>query len=40
MIGARPAIENIDSWTLPDGTLGDGASQAVTMWAHTWLAEE
>lgn len=40
MIGARPGLQNIDGWTLPDGTLGEGVTGAVTMWAQVWISDE
>jgi peptide/nickel transport system substrate-binding protein len=38
-VGVREAVKNVDGWTFPDGTPGDGVPLANTMWAHVWLAD-
>lgn len=35
-LGVRPEIENIDGWTLPDGSLGDGHPDGRIRWIEVW----
>lgn len=37
VLAARDAVKNLDGWTFPDGTLGNGTANATTMWAHVWV---
>jgi peptide/nickel transport system substrate-binding protein len=32
-------VKGVPSWVLPSGTLGDGATPAVTFWSQVWLEE-
>lgn len=38
-LAADEAVRNIEGWTFPDGTPGEGVPGATTMWGHVWLAE-
>jgi peptide/nickel transport system substrate-binding protein len=40
VLAAREAVKNIDGWVFPDGTKGNGAANADTMWAHVWVVED
>ena len=35
-IAAKPNILGIDSWTTPEGVVGDGASAGITLWGQVW----
>ncbi|WP_040339605.1 ABC transporter substrate-binding protein [Candidatus Blastococcus massiliensis] len=37
VLAAREEVKNIDGWVFPDGTKGNGAANADTMWAHVWV---
>lgn len=39
VLAVRNAVKNIDGWTFPDSTRGEGVPGATTMWGHVWLAE-
>lgn len=36
---ANESVKNVDGWTFPDGTEGEGVPGATTMWGHVWLAQ-
>ncbi len=38
-IAVREPVKNVDGWTFPDGTQGDGVPDANAMWGHVWLAD-
>ena len=38
VLAVRHAVKNLDGWTFPDGTLGEGVPGATTMWGEVWLA--
>jgi peptide/nickel transport system substrate-binding protein len=38
-LAARTDVRNIDGWTFPDGTKGEGVPGATTMWAFVWRAK-
>jgi peptide/nickel transport system substrate-binding protein len=38
VLAVRDAVKNVDGWTFPDATLGEGVPGATTMWGHVWLA--
>jgi peptide/nickel transport system substrate-binding protein len=40
MIATRPEVNGVASWTLPDGTPGEGTPEARGRWGHVWLGEE
>jgi peptide/nickel transport system substrate-binding protein len=35
-IAYREGVEGVAGWTLPDGSLGDGATPAITFWGQVW----
>lgn len=35
-LGAVPSIKNVDGWTLPDGSLGDGHANGRIRWVEVW----
>ena len=39
LLASRSAVKNLDGWTFPDGSEGEGVPGATTMWGHVWLAE-
>lgn len=39
VLAVQENVKNVDGWTFPDGTLGEGVPGATTMWGHVWLAE-
>jgi peptide/nickel transport system substrate-binding protein len=39
VLAARDAVKNIDGWTFPDDTVGNGAANATTMWGHVWVTD-
>ncbi|TKJ24832.1 ABC transporter substrate-binding protein [Blastococcus sp. CCUG 61487] len=39
VLAAREEVKNIDGWVFPDGTKGQGAANADTMWAHVWVTD-
>ncbi len=38
-IAVRSPIKNIDGWTFPDGSEGNGSPGATVTWGFVWLAE-
>jgi len=38
-VAVREEVKNVDGWTFPDDTVGDGVPGATTMWGHVWTAE-
>ncbi len=38
VLAVRHAVKNLDGWTFPDGTLGEGVPGATTMWGEVWRA--
>ncbi|MBN1096874.1 hypothetical protein JKP76_13060 [Blastococcus sp. TML/C7B] len=38
-VAVRDEVKNVDGWTFPDGTMGNGAADATTMWGFVWLAD-
>lgn len=38
VLAARDTVKNLDGWTFPDGTKGEGVPGATTMWSHVWRA--
>lgn len=34
----REDLKNLDGWSFPDGTRGEGVPGATTMWGQVWLA--
>ena len=38
-LAGRAAVRNVDGWTFPDGTKGEGVPGATTMWGFVWLAK-
>ncbi|MDT0275299.1 ABC transporter substrate-binding protein [Blastococcus goldschmidtiae] len=39
VMATRDAVKNLDGWTFPDGTEGNGAASAQIMWGHVWVTE-
>ncbi|HEX4905750.1 MAG TPA: ABC transporter substrate-binding protein [Acidimicrobiales bacterium] len=39
VLAVQENVKNVDGWTFPDGTKGEGVPGATTMWGHVWLAE-
>ena len=39
VLAVQDQVKNVDGWTFPDGTVGEGVPGATTMWGHVWLAE-
>jgi peptide/nickel transport system substrate-binding protein len=39
VLAVQENVKNVDGWTFPDGTVGEGVPGATTMWGHVWLAE-
>ncbi|TKJ24833.1 ABC transporter substrate-binding protein [Blastococcus sp. CCUG 61487] len=37
VMAARDEVKNIDGWTFPDGTQGNGAASSQVMWGHVWV---
>jgi peptide/nickel transport system substrate-binding protein len=35
----RDVVKNIDGWTFPDDSKGDGVPGATTMWGEVWTTE-
>lgn len=35
-LGVRPAVKNVDGWTLPDGSVGDGHPDGRIRWIEVW----
>ena len=38
-VAVRDVVKNIDGWTFPDDTPGDGVPGASTMWGFVWTTE-
>lgn len=38
VLAARDVVVNLDGWTFPDGTEGEGVPGATTMWGEVWRA--
>ena len=36
LLAAKQDVKNLDGWTFPDGTKGEGVPGATTMWGHVW----
>ena len=36
LLAAQENVKNLDGWTFPDGTRGEGVPGATTMWGHVW----
>ena len=36
VLAAQDDVKNIDGWTFPEGTKGNGTPGATTMWAFVW----
>jgi peptide/nickel transport system substrate-binding protein len=36
-LAARSEVKNLNGWTFPDGTLGEGVPGATAMWGHVWV---
>ena len=39
LLAAHDDVKNLDGWTFPDGTKGEGVPGATTMWGHVWLVK-
>ena len=39
VLAAQENVKNIDGWTFPDGTKGQGTPGATTQWANVWRTE-
>ncbi|WP_040339604.1 ABC transporter substrate-binding protein [Candidatus Blastococcus massiliensis] len=39
VLATDESIRNLDGWTFPDGTKGNGANASTAMWAHVWRVE-
>ncbi|SDE59800.1 peptide/nickel transport system substrate-binding protein [Blastococcus fimeti] len=39
VLATKEAIRNLDGWTFPDGTEGNGANASTAMWGHVWRVE-
>jgi peptide/nickel transport system substrate-binding protein len=37
VLASHPAVFGVDDWELPDGEMGNGASEAVIPWHSVWL---
>jgi peptide/nickel transport system substrate-binding protein len=37
VMATRDAVKNLDGWTFPDGTEGNGAASSQIMWGHVWV---
>jgi peptide/nickel transport system substrate-binding protein len=38
-IAVRDVVKNVDGWTFPDGSEGDGVPGAQAMWGFVWTTE-
>jgi peptide/nickel transport system substrate-binding protein len=38
-IAVRDVVKNVDGWTFPDESEGDGVPGATTMWGEVWTTE-
>ncbi|MGY1755251.1 ABC transporter substrate-binding protein [Blastococcus sp. SYSU D01042] len=39
VLATQEAVRNLDGWTFPDGTMGNGANASTAMWGHVWRVE-
>ncbi len=39
MTATDPTLSNVNGWTLPDGTPGNGQTALVTHWNRVWQSE-
>ncbi|WP_176522939.1 ABC transporter substrate-binding protein [Blastococcus aggregatus] len=39
VLATKEAIRNLDGWTFPDDTEGNGANASTAMWGHVWRVE-
>ncbi|TKJ24831.1 ABC transporter substrate-binding protein [Blastococcus sp. CCUG 61487] len=39
VLATREPVVNLDGWTFPDGTMGNGANASTAMWGHVWKTE-
>ena len=39
VLATHPGVFGVDDWEFPDGSMGNGASEAVTAWHSVWLDE-
>ena len=39
VLAAQDHVKNVDGWTFPDGTGGNGTPGATTHWAFVWTTE-
>jgi peptide/nickel transport system substrate-binding protein len=39
VIAVDDVVKNVDGWTFPDGTEGNGTPSATTMLSHVWMTE-
>jgi peptide/nickel transport system substrate-binding protein len=38
-LAVRDTVKNVDGWTFPDGTAGNGVPGATAMWGFVWTTE-
>ena len=38
-IAVQERVKNVDGWTFPDDTKGEGVPGATAMWGHVWVAD-
>ena len=38
-VAVRDVVKNVDGWTFPDDSPGNGVPGATTMWGHVWTTE-
>ena len=38
-VAVRDVVKNVDGWTFPDDSKGDGVPGATTMWGEVWTTE-
>ena len=39
VMASQDEVRNLDGWTFPDGTMGNGAASSQVMWGHVWTTE-
>ncbi|WP_255522680.1 ABC transporter substrate-binding protein [Blastococcus sp. TML/C7B] len=39
VLATDESVRNLDGWTFPDGTMGNGANASTAMWGHVWRVE-
>jgi hypothetical protein len=39
MVAVEPGIKGVNSWTLPDGSLGIGIPDAQVRWQEVFISE-